>query len=200
MEKPKPYCKNPGKVKAFVLGCDPTAFSKEERLKPVELRKHLDFKTVFNLDFKPGFNLGRDKRYFAGVLSNLKEIDLSLENIYVQNLVSDYQKEESSKNRDWIRKAQGYIKGLIEEFDKIDPSRNTPVLLTSELLYKALLNDGIKKVPARDFYELKAEIPIPPDVNKLGRPLIPFYRHRAYALGDKHKAYSQQIIKILDAK
>jgi len=24
MERPQTYCKNPGKVKAFVLGCDPT--------------------------------------------------------------------------------------------------------------------------------------------------------------------------------
>ena len=197
MERPKPYCKNPGKVKAFVLGCDPTAFLKEERLKPVELRNHIDFKTVFNLDFKPGFNLGRDKRYFAGVLSNLKEIDLSLEDIYVQNLVNDYQKEESSKNKNWIGIAQEYIPGLIEEFEKIDPSGKTPVLLTSELLYKALLNDGTKMVPARDFYELKTEIPIRPESNKLGRPLIPFYRHRAYSLGN-YKGYSSLIISFLN--
>lgn len=192
MERPKPYCNNPGKVKAFVLGCDPTAFTRDERLKPVGQRKHIELDTVFDI--------GRDLRYFAGILNNLKEIGLSQDDVYVQNLVSDYLEEESSKNKEWIRIAQRYIPGLIEEFDKIDPSRNTPVLLTSELLYRALLKDGMKKVSARDFYELKAEIPIPPDVNELGRPLIPFYRHRAYALGDKHKAYSQQIIKILDAK
>jgi hypothetical protein len=192
MKRPKPYCKNPDKVKVFVLGCDPTAYKKEERQKPVGQRKHIELNTVFDI--------GRDLRYFAGILSNLKEIDLSLEDVYVQNLVSDYQKEESSKNMEWIRIAQRYIPGLIEEFASIDPSGKTLVLLTSELLYKALLKDGMKKVPARDFYELKAEIPIPPDVNKLGRPLIPFYRNRAYALGDKYKAYSQQIIKILDAK
>lgn len=193
MEKPQPYCKNPGKVKAFVLGCDPTAFSKEERLKPVGKRKCKKFDTVFDID-------GDDDRYFAGILSNLKKIDLSLDDVYVQNLVSDYQEEESSKNKNWIRIAQGYISGLIEEFSKIDPSGKTPVLLTSELLYKALLKDKEKRIPARDFYELRAEIPIPPDVNKLARPLIPFYRHRAYVLGEKHKAYSQKIIKVLDPK
>lgn len=192
MERPKPYCKNPDKVKAFVLGCDPTAFSKEERQKPVGQRKHIDFETVFNIDDDDG-----DDRYFAGILSNLKEIDLSLDDVYVQNLVSDYQDEESSKNKDWIRNAQGYIPGLIEELARIDPSVKTPVLLTSELLYKALLNDGMKKVPARDFYEIKAEIPIPPGLNKLERPLIPFYRHRAYSLGN-YKGYSSLIISFLN--
>jgi hypothetical protein len=34
MERPKPYCKNPGKVKAFVLGCDPTALLETYALIP----------------------------------------------------------------------------------------------------------------------------------------------------------------------
>lgn len=122
---------------------------------------------------------------------------MSQDDVYVQNLVSDYLEEESSKNKEWIRIAQRYIPGLIKEFDKIDPSRRIPVLLTSELLYKALLNDKEKKIPARDFYELSAEIPLPPDVNKLGRPLIPFYRHRAYSLGN-YKGYSSLIISFLN--
>lgn len=57
--------------------------------------------------------------------------------------------------------------------------------------------DKEKRIPARDFYELRAKIPIPPDVNILGRPLIPFYRHRVYSLVN-YENYSDLIINFLN--
>lgn len=189
MKTPSHYCENPSKIRAFVLGCDPTAFDKIERLKPFGERKPMKFDTVFNLD-------GKDQRYFTGILANLNEIGIRKDEIYVQNMVTDYQKEESSKNKNWVKIARDYITPRIEELDGIDPSRKIPVLLTSELLYKVLLNKVEKRIPAKEFYELKAEIPIAASTNQLARPLIPFYRHRYYSL-NRHTAFRDKIRKIL---
>jgi len=79
------FCFNPKKVKAFVLGCDPTNFSDNGR--PVEL------------DYV--FGIGQDHRYFSDILSNLIHVGLHLENIYIQNLVTEYQIEETGKNKNW---------------------------------------------------------------------------------------------------
>jgi len=117
---------------------------------------------------------------------------LGLENIYVQNLVTDYQKEESSKNKAWVKIAQDYITPRMKEYDNIDPSRKIPVLLTSELMYKALLNKGEKRITAKQFYNLTAGIPIPAVANELQRPLIPFYRHPAYSLA-KNLEYAKAL-------
>jgi len=188
MKVPEPYSLGASTIKAFVLGCDPTAFTKTEKEKPSGERKHLEFKVVFDI--------GGDERYFAGILANLKEVGLELDCIYVQNLVTDYQKEESSKNKAWLKIAQDYIAPRMNEFDEIDPSRKIPVLLTSELLYKALLNVGEKRITAKEFYALRAEIPIPTCANQLHRPLIPFYRHPAYSL-KKNKEYAERIKAVL---
>ena len=149
----------------------------------------MKFDTVFNLD-------GKDQRYFAGILANLNEIGIRKDEIYVQNMVTDYQQLESSKNKSWIKIAQYYISQRVSEFDQIDPSRKIPVLLTSELLYKALLNKGEKRIQAKEFYNLKTEIPIPTSANQLHRPLIPFYRHYAYSLSVKNE-YALKISSLI---
>jgi hypothetical protein len=56
------------------------------------------------------------------------------------------------------------------------------------------LNDGERKWKASEIYALKTEIPIPPEANKLGRPLIPLYRHYRYNLL-KWPDYSCQLRK-----
>jgi hypothetical protein len=167
MNIPEPFIGNSEKLKAIVLGCDPTAFNKN--------KIRIKFDTVFGLG-------GNDLRYFAGIQSNLLSIGINLEEIYVQNLITEYQKYESSKNKEWHITSQKFISARVTEFDTIDPMRILPVLLTSELLYKALLNNGEKRIAAKDFYNGKVSIPITPDQNKLYRPLIPFYRHRKYNL------------------
>jgi len=167
MEKqPQPFCFNPTKIKAFVLGCDPTAFDKNGNL----------------LEFDYVFDLGKDQRYFSSILKNLNLIGISLKDIYVQNLVTDYQNKETAKNKQWEATAERYVFERKTEFDQVDPTHEIPVFLTAERLCHFLLNDDERKWKASEFYALKTEIPIPPEANKLGRPLIPLYRHYRYDL------------------
>lgn len=163
---PKLFCVDPDKIKAFVLGCDPTAFDKNDNL----------------LQFDYVFDLGKDERYFSSILKNLNLIGISLKDIYVQNLVADYQKIETAKNKHWEATAERYLLSRKTEFDQVDPTREIPVFLTAERLCHFLLNDGERKCKASEIYALKTEIPIPPEANKLGRPLIPLYRHYKYDL------------------
>jgi hypothetical protein len=166
MIDPKPFCLNPGGIKAFVLGCDPTAFDKNGEL----------------LEFEYVFDLGKDQRYFSSVLKNLNLIGLSLEDIYVQNLNTTYQDKETGKNKSWEAEANKHLAARKTEFDTIDQTGQIPVFLTAERLYSFLLKDGEKKWKASELYALKTEVPIPPAANKLGRPLIPLYRHYRYNL------------------
>lgn len=155
--------------KAFVLGCDPTAFYADasgERLLLV-------FKTVFDIN-------GPDRRYFSAINNNLLELDLCYEtDVYVQNLVVDYQPAETTKNKDWNNVALRSITDRKHEFDAVDVTRRIPVFLTSERLYKVLMNDGEPLLTAKELYE-QENVVIPADKNKLGRPLIALYRHPKY--------------------
>lgn len=169
MEIPNPFYTGKSTMKAFVLGCDPTAFNKS--------KKRLKFNTVFDIS--------GDKRYFAGIFRNLKELKLTMDDIYVQNLIPEYRDVESSKDKNWVRAAQRFINARKTEFDKIDPSCKVPVFLTSELIYKALLNDNETPRPASDMYNDPEQFIIPASINKLGRPLLPFYRHFAYSMKNK---------------
>lgn len=180
MIQPRPFCFNPSKIKAFVLGCDPTNFS--DSGKTVEL-SHV-------------FGIGQDHRYFSDILSNLQLLGLHLEDLYIQNLVTEYLDEETGRNKNWETVAEQYLSDRKIEFDKVDPTGKTPVFLTAERLYQFLLNDNEKKWKASDLYELNAEIPIPADSNKLGRPLIPLYRHYQYEL-EKWPIYSENLRQYL---
>ncbi|HLO60125.1 MAG TPA: hypothetical protein VK179_15355 [Bacteroidales bacterium] len=174
MSTPKPYFNGINLLKAFVLGCDPTAFDKENR----------------PLNFEYVFDLGNDQRYFSGILKNLECIGLSLQNIFVQNLVTDYLDKCSADNKQWKEITLKYIESRKKEFDTIDPTGKIPVLLTSELLYEVLLNDDQIKYSAKDLYLLHSKIPIPSEHNKLKRPLIPLYRHFRYNL-NAHPEYAK---------
>ncbi len=172
MSSPKPFCVNPGEIKAFVLGCDPTAFDKNQD----------------RLEFEYVFDLGKDQRYFAGVLNNLELIGLSINDIYVQNLITDYQEKETGKNKEWNKIAKQSIPARKMEFDSIDKSGSIPVFLTSEILYNVLLVQGVQKYKAQEFYVMEASLPILASYNLLNRPLFPLYRHFRYKLNE-HKSY-----------
>ena len=181
MITPSPYHNKALKTKAFVLGCDPTAFDKD--------RNRIEFEYVFGI--------GKDKRYFAGINSNLVELGLSRESVYVQNLVTDYQEKETAKNPKWHDTAQQYIKHRKAEFDAIDPGRTIPVFLTSELLYKVLLNDGEIQMKPSELYNSVTDFFIPANRNKLFRPLVPLYRHPAYSMKNKPE-YAKRVTSILN--
>jgi hypothetical protein len=178
MNPPKPHSPPKESIKAFVLGCDPTAFYKNGAPRK--------FEYVFNLQKKG------DKRYFAGILKNLEAVGLCLDCIYVQNLVTDYQSEETAKNKNWPAVAALEIPLRKQEFDAIDPSGKLPVFLTSQHLYKILLNEGIQPKTPTAIY--KGAIPVKAEDNKLGRPLVALYRHYKYAV-DKHPVYQEMIKK-----
>ena len=166
---PKPYRGNQ-KIKAIVLGCDPTAFDRKDN--------PLRFEVVFGIG-------GPDKRYFNDIEKNLDCIGLHRDDIYVQNLCQNYFTEESSKNKVWRGAAQFWIKELKDELSIFPDS--VPILLTSELLYKVLLNETIEAERAKQLYSNPKEILIPSEWNRLERPLIPLYRHPRYRLLTKQK-------------
>ncbi len=155
MKTPKPYCIEPKNIRAFVLGCDPTGFG-----------KHYD-----QIEFETVFGIGKDARYFAGIEPNLKLLGLNKGQIYVQNMVTEYQDEGSSKTKNWISNAEKFIGPRLAEFDLVYPLRITPVFLTSKLLYKALLNRLEKPYSAKELYNLPMIIPIPATTNSLFLPL-----------------------------
>ncbi|MDD3627761.1 MAG: hypothetical protein PHV06_10640 [bacterium] len=175
---PEAFCINPHQFKAFVLSCEPNAFDKNKN------RHELEYI----------FDMGNDERYFSSVFNNLVRIGLSLEDLYVQNIVTDYQATETAKNKNWLRTAQNYIPKRKEEFDTVDPSFKKPVFLTSEYLYRLLLNDDLKRLRAYELYKLECTIPIPEQNNKLDRPLFPLYRHPMYNL----KNWDNYIKKVKD--
>jgi hypothetical protein len=181
---PKPWAvPNP---KAFVLGCDPTAFYKDAQ----GTRSLILFNTVFDLG-------GSDLRYFAAIHNNLLELDLDYTlNLYVQNLITDYQTEETSKNKQWNLFAKESIPDRRAEFDKIDPDVKLPVFLTSERLYKVLMNPGEKLLSASALYQSE-NVVIPAEKNLLGRPLIALYRHPSYNY-NKQPEYFKRVKNVLN--
>jgi len=120
---PKHFCCFPKKFKAFVLGCDPSNNS--------DNGKQADLEYVFGI--------GKDDRYFRDIVANLNLIGLHMEDIYVRNLITEYQKLETGRNKDWEKIAEEFLHKRIEEFDKADPKRTLPVLVTAQRLYNFLL-------------------------------------------------------------
>jgi hypothetical protein len=149
------------------------------------------FKNVFDLG-------GPDFRYFSAININLLELDLDYEtDIYVQNLIIDYQPAETSKNKDWNSEALKSIPERKIEFDMVDSTCRVPVFLTSERLYKVLMNVG---EPFLSAYELcqQEEVIIPAEKNKLGRPLIAIYRHPKYS-HSRQKDYFDRVRDVLNS-
>jgi hypothetical protein len=181
---PTPFYYNPKQVKAIVLGADPSNFT--DKGKTRRLTK--------------AFGIGDgDSRYFQGILKNLKEVGLGLEDIYVDNIIQNYLESETSNNKDWYKIAETNIPLLKGRLDKLDKSREIPVLLTAEKIYKVLLNDDIKRKKASELYSKESSIPISSLENKLRRPLIPFFRNKDYSLSNQ-ELYKQKLSKIFNEK
>jgi hypothetical protein len=180
---PTPFCYSPNQVSAIVLGADPSNFSDKGETKVLT--------KVFGIG-------DGDSRYFQGILKNLKEVGLGLENIYVDNLIQDYLDFESSDYRLWEPVARNNIPDCLARLDSIDRKRKLPVFLTTEVLYKVLINT--QPISANQFYTQPKLIPIPAESNELKRPLIPFYRHQDYSmLIQKWNLYRLRIIVILSS-
>ena len=182
---PQAYCDNPQKVKAIVLGCDPSN------------------KNSHNLKYAFGINTNvpRLKGFFKSIETNLHEIGLGKEVVYVQNLCQNYFRDETGKNPRWKDAAAICIPYLNEELAVLPDS--VPVFLTAEILYRVLLKDGIRPKSASYLYSHPVEALIPPSQNKLGRVLFPFYRfdrgERSYHLSkENYRPYRMALSKRFD--
>ncbi|MBP7678804.1 MAG: hypothetical protein KA096_00100 [Bacteroidales bacterium] len=177
MNTPKPFFTDFKKVKAILLGADPS--NKSAGGKTVQLEY------VFGIGDK-------DQRYFAGIERNLGAIGLTRNDIYAQNLIPEYQEAETGKNKNWEATAEKWVEPLKIELDAFDPKRKIPVLVTAQVIFEVLTD---KKLPApKEIYCSRADGIVKPDENRLGRTLIPFYRHYSYALGNnEYKKYKEML-------
>lgn len=183
---PKPYYPEISNVKAIYLGCDPTNTKYNNR-----------FDYVFALPDGVGYHF---ENFVAAQSRQLSLINLTWGDVYTQNLCQNYFTKESSDNPDWNCAAEYWIKILTAELEQFD--KNIPVLLTSELLYQVLLKNKVKRVNPINIYNNPETIPIPPDDNKLGRPLIPLYRPSRYnlKLWKEYRAKVTEVINELNSK
>lgn len=177
---PQPFCFNKSKVKAFVLGADPTNFSKDKK----------------RVDLYFAFGIGQNPNYFRKMLLDLNQVGLHLEDLYIQNLLPDYQDKETGKNENFKRKASENTKAIVIEFNAIDPLKKVPVFITAEVIYKAVLNEDEIGFKAEELYSLETEIPVPPNRNKLKRSIIPLFRHDKYRYTNWPE-YKEQVINSL---
>lgn len=174
MEHPKPFCLNKKIFKVFILGADPTNFTDNGKPKMIEY--------AFGI-------LSDEPRYFSSILRNLNHVGLHLEDIYVQNVIQEYLEDETSKNKDWEVHAQKWLPKLKKELDSISKAKRKPILITAERIMKFLVNDDFKLPNAKDIYSNDRQelFIVKPKNNKLGSPLIAFYRHPAYGMAQNDK-------------
>jgi len=176
---PSAFCIDTHHVNAIVLGADPTNFSDRKQRK--ELTK--------------AFGIGDgDPRYFRDILKNLESVGLVLNDLYITNCVKEYLKEQTSQNNEWHSKASKSLPDLIKELDAFDKQRKIPVFLTAQKIYEFLVFERAKS--AKEIYSKPELIPINREANKLGRRLIPMFRHYGYQL-QNWSEYRDRIKEIL---
>ncbi len=163
-------------IKAIIIGADPTYISGDS-----------NFKYVFGLEDK------EKSPFFRSILNNLKEINLSLDDIYVQNLVRNHCVKETSKNIRWLEIASLWVELLKKELDKEFP-QDIPVLVTAWIILKALIEKSVIKELSPKMIYTNARF-IQPKENLLERTLIPFFRHPRYQLKSENwLEYKKNII------
>ena len=175
MQNTKPFCLNPKQFKVFVLGADPS-------------NKTINGKEAKQLEYAFGI-LSDEPRYFEGILKNLNRIGLHLEDLYVQNLISEYLEEETSNMKDWETYADKWLPILKAEFKHVDKLKRKPVLVTAERIMKYLVKKNFTLPKAAEIYSEQAGELFVVDKadSKLERDLIAFYRHPEYQLKNQDK-------------
>ena len=166
-ELPGPFT-GTGKIKAVILGADPTHII--DGL-PRKISK------VFDLD-------DEKSPYWKGIKKNLNTIEgLSMDNIHVENLCRNYFSCETSKNKSWVEIARNYWAPFLrDELDK-KYSKDIPVLITTQFILFAILAEGQQKMNAETIY--KSNKFFKPAENLLNRDVFAFYRHWSYSLKKK---------------
>ncbi|KAB2878057.1 hypothetical protein F9K33_14525 [bacterium] len=187
---PEPYCRNLKKVKAIVLGADPSYYPKYG-----EIFKSFQF--VFEMEM---YDKRESNPYFDKILNNLELIGLDLDTIYVENVCRNYfTKTTYEHSKAWKEAAKVWIPHLKDELDRKFPDMNIPVLMTTEIIYESLLDEQSDKLDAVALYENPKLVPIAAENNALARPLIPLYRHPQYTLKDaKWEVYRTMVAEYLN--
>jgi hypothetical protein len=165
---PAPYTGD-GTIKTIILGADPT---------------HIVHGTPKTLNMVFGLDMEYSP-YWNSMKSNLKLLpNLSMEEVYVQNICRNYFTAETSQNKAWQSIAREYWCAFLKnELDaKFDD--NVPVLATTSFILDALLIQK-NKLKAEDIYNQC--ISIPSEDNLLSREILAFFRHPKYSLQNWHK-------------
>jgi hypothetical protein len=177
-ELPEAYT-GKNRIKAILLGADPTndGIKDNRGLKKIE--------TVF------GIGSEYERFFFGPQITNLKAINLTKDDLYVQNVCRNYFSEQTAKNNKWQEFAEIWMEYLKEELDQLDPK--IPILATAEKILNSLIPFVL---PAGDIYNLKF---LPPFYSeKLKRYIIPLYRHPKYMLSrDIWKDYREHIKRFI---
>ncbi|OGU56046.1 MAG: hypothetical protein A2V66_14900 [Ignavibacteria bacterium RBG_13_36_8] len=156
---PKAYT-GKSKIRAIVLGADPSTNVYNER-----------FKYVFGLEKK-------DSKYFRIIGVNLASLGLSLDEIYVENIIQNYCKVETSRNKIWWECALIWLEYLKRELDE-KFNRNVPVFASSWEIFQVLVGKRpLKNISPLSIYT-KVRI-IKASDNYLNRSLIGLFRHPRY--------------------
>lgn len=200
------FCKDYSKVKAIVLGSDPTV----SKINELSEEKYLC--SAFALDAKDDDVVkaaydGRRMNFWDSTIGcNICELGLTMEELYVQNLCKFSLKHETSwywktksgdkkhegRKRIWIQIAKSQVASLTSELDSLF-SKKIPVLLTSGYLLEPLVTDlELLQYTADHYYQ--DNLFIADDKNCLGRTLILMSRHNAYRLKNYPK-YCNEIKK-----
>ena len=158
---PKPF-RGTKPIKGIVLGADPTY-----------LKDNGKFVFVFGLEKE-------NSPFFRGILKNLNQVGLSLENIYVQNLIKNYFKRETSKNAIWGECASLWLNNLKDELDS-QFHRDIPLFVTADRILRVVIfQEYLNGLNAKMIYSQK--IIFNPDQNYFGRNVIALFRHYEYDL------------------
>ncbi|MBL7994624.1 hypothetical protein JNM05_04560 [bacterium] len=185
---PEPFCEKPDNVRAIVLGTDPS----------YKLKRGIEFNKlqyVFELD---RYKEGPSNPYFDSILENLKLIGLDLSSVFVENICRNYFTKVTYENDIWKEAAEIWIPRLKDELDRRFSDKNIPVLMTTEIIYHVLVKEAVGIRTARDLYKIESAVPILPEQNKLGRNLIPLYRHYEHKL-KRHTEFKDRVKKLLQA-
>lgn len=174
---PLPYS-GKGKLKAIILGADPT----NDGIKTDKCLKQLE--TVF------GIGSEYEKYFFAPQMVNLKAIKLNKDNCYIQNLCRNYFTVQTTENKHWKDIAKIWLPFLADELSALD--FDIPVFVTAEKIMKVLCPE----VPtATDVYNKCHKLTF--FSKDLNRNVFPLYRQPTYYLSKnwpEYKEYLKQLI------
>lgn len=160
---PQPYY-GKNKIKAILLGADPTnnGIKSNPGLKPLEI--------VF------GIGSEYEKYFFGPQNQNLKALQLTKDDFFIQNICRNYFMKQTTQNIEWSDVAMFWLKYLKEELAVFD--KNIPILVTAEKILKVLIPNNIAAITL--YRHPNKYLPFNSDF--LQRDVFPLFRHPKYYL------------------